>query len=434
MIPLRGIGQRCVFLVLALIAISIACLPVETSSPVVIVAAGLMIGLALSGTANRFLTALFLLLFAAQVAFSLVVYNMVFVQRGTGLLGDGWSYSESGYSILTMWCGGMRNIDAITEHMMKISTSGNLGSYDFWNAIVYYFTGKSPLSLIFINCLASSLAVIVIYHIAKELYNERAARIAALLTAFWPSLFMWSIQNLKEPLSIFLTALLVWVLLKLKSHFRFYLLVLALLASYALKELRLISFLAFYAIILPLSLILTLWKKHKLFFITLVFVAGACLVIAIQNHLHHGSLLGFLHYARSTRAYGNTAFLSSFDISSPGKFTVFAPIALVFAWLAPFPWQIANMSQISAIPEMIVYYLLLPSMFAGWGYIIKHKIREGGIIVVYIFVMMLVLAFLEGNIGTLFRHRAMVLPFMFILIGIGVERSTAKKISKVRPV
>ncbi len=52
----------------------------------------------------------------------------------------------------------------------------------------------------------------------------------------------------------------------------------------------------------------------------------------------------------------------------------------------------------------------------------KYKIREGGIIVVYIFVMMVVLAFIEGNIGTLFRHRAMVLPFMFILAGIGLEK------------
>jgi hypothetical protein len=41
--------------------------------------------------------------------------------------------------------------------------------------------------------------------------------------------------------------------------------------------------------------------------------------------------------------------------------------------------------------------------------------------------MMLVLAFIEGNIGTLFRHRAMVLPFMFILVGVGIDRIKNKE-------
>jgi len=84
--------------------------------------------------------------------------------------------------------------------------------------------------------------------------------------------------------------------------------------------------------------------------------------------------------------------------------------------------QVGSMMQIMAIPEMLVYYRLLPFMFLGYRFIMKHKVREGGPLIVYIFIMMLVLAFIEGNIGTLFRHRAMVLPFMFVLIGIGLEK------------
>jgi hypothetical protein len=125
---------------------------------------------------------------------------------------------------------------------------------------------------------------------------------------------------------------------------------------------------------------------------------------------------------RTVRAYGNTAFLSNLDITDPVSFIFFVPVALLVAWLAPFPWQMGSLSQITVIPEMIAYYLLLPSIFLGWGFIMRHRIREGGLIVVYIFIMMLVLAFIEGNIGTLFRHRAMVLPFMFILAGIGLDK------------
>jgi len=122
------------------------------------------------------------------------------------------------------------------------------------------------------------------------------------------------------------------------------------------------------------------------------------------------------------------------SIFNPSTFIFFMPIMALVAWLAPFPWQIGSMSQISAVPEMLLYYLLLPAMFSGWKFIMKHKIGEGGIIIVYIFIMMLVLAFIEGNIGTLFRHRAMVLPFMFILIGIGIVRYRTKNNGKISPI
>jgi len=350
--------------------------------------------------------------------------------NGTGLMGDTWSYSESGYSVLQMWLGGMRDVKEITDSMMKITTSGNLGNYDFWNAIVYFFTGKSPLSVIFINCIASSLTIVFIYYITRQLYSEKAAKISAILTAFWPSLFVWSIQNLKEPLSIFLITILIWAILQLKIKFRFYLLFIVILASLALKELRMVSFFMFYVIIFPFSLILFLWRKNKILFLCLIVSIGLIIAIIVNHYLmkflpqnqSNFSLFEYVYKMRTYRSYGNTAFLSNLDITNPAIFMFFVPIALSVAWLAPFPWQVGSMSQITAMPEMLVYYTLLPVMFIGWGFIMKHKIKEGGIIILYIFIMMMVLAFIEGNIGSLFRHRAMVLPFMFILVGIGLDR------------
>ena len=148
--------------------------------------------------------------------------------------------------------------------------------------------------------------------------------------------------------------------------------------------------------------------------------------MAINNYLNHRSLLEYIDYMRTVRAYGNTAFLSNLDITNPAKLMFFAPVALLVSWLAPFPWQIGNMSQITVIPEMLLYYILLPAMFMGWRFVMRYKIKEGGLIIVYIAIMMLVLAFVEGNIGTLFRHRAMVLPFIFILAGIGLDKMKFK--------
>ncbi len=409
-------------------------LPIAFTSLILIVLLGILIGLLIyvkkTSEEDIFLSSLFLLSFLSKVMVSLLLYNLIFLRNGTGLLGDGWSFSESGYSILQLWLGGMRDMNEIVVNTLKVTTSGNLGSYDFWNAIVYYFTDKSPLSLIFINCLVSSLTAILIYYITKQLYNIKAAKISAILTAFWPSLFIWSVQNLKEPLSIFLMALIIWAVLLLKKKFRFYLLFIIVLSSIALKELRIVSFFMFYAVIFPFSLILFLWKKNRVLFIFLILLAGIGLPLLIKEYLthqlNHQSLLEYINYMRTARAYGSTAVLPNFSIAKPAGFISFAPLALLIAWLAPFPWQIGSMSQIASMPEMLLYYLLLPAMFLGLRFVMKHKIREGGVIVVYIFIMMLVLAFIEGNVGTLFRHRAMVLPFMFILIGIGLDEMNFK--------
>jgi len=417
------------------ISLIVVFFPLEIVCPIIIFCFGLSVSIFFQSKKDcKFLFTIFILAFLSRISLSLLLYSLVFLRDGTGLLGDAWSYSENGYSILQMWFGGIRDIDKITVNMIKITTSGNLGSYDFWNAIVYYFTGKSPISIIFINCLASSLTVILIYYITKQLYNEKAAKISAILTAFWFSLFTWSVQNLKEPLSIFLIAILIWAILQLKIKFRFYLLFLIIFSSIALKELRMVSFLIFYAMILPFSMILFLWKKNRILFIFLTVLIGLVIAMLVNNYLarffpknqNNFSLIEYIYKMRTYRAYGNTAFLSNLDITNPAIFMFFAPIALLVAWLAPFPWQIGSMSQIAVMPEMLLYYMLLPAMFLGWRFIMKHKVREGGIIIVYIFIMMLVLAFIEGNIGTLFRHRAMVLPFMFILVGIGLDKMRFK--------
>lgn len=418
-----------------LIASIIVFLPMALIAPTVIVLLGMFLGLVIRLEKKpedvNFLSCLFYSSFILKIAVSLLIYNFVFTYNGSGLLGDGGGYSYNGYRVLQLWLSGIKDINTIALSMINNNWSGNFGNYDIYNAIVYYFTDKSPLTLIFINCLASSLTVVFVYHITKHVCNEKAARMAAILTAFWPSLFIWSTQNLKESLNNFLIVALIWTILQLKVRFRFYLLFIVALLSLALKELRFVSFLMLYAVIVPFSLILPLWKKYKTLIIFLIISIGLFIAIFPKEYLldllpknkEKFSLMEYLQVMRTYRAYGNTAFLSNVDITNSLQITLFTPIALVVAWLAPFPWQLGSLSQVTAIPEMLVYYFLLPAMFLGWRFIMKYKVYEGGLLLVYIFVMMVVLAFVEGNIGTLFRHRAMVLPIVFVLMGIGLEKT-----------
>jgi len=427
------------------IALAVNFLPSEgVVFPFLIFCIGLSIGIffinLMPEQDNKFLMPLFLLAFLSRIFASVFFFNTVFLRNGTGMLGDSWPFSQSGYDVLQMWLAGIRDIKTITDNMMKITASGNLGSYDFWNAVVYFFTGKSPVSVIFINCLAGSLAFIFIYYITKQMCSIKAARMAAILTAFWPSTFIWSIQNLKEPISIFLIVFLMWAMLNLKTRFRFHFIFLVLILSLALKEMRLVSFFVFYILVVPFALFLSICRSKRLEFIflgILIIFGGVFLFEAVKPYIvkfipffptrGNVEFLKWVFTMRANRATGGTAFLTDLDLSNPLSLALFVPAALLIAWLAPFPWQVGSMSQIMAIPEMLIYYMLIPSIFSGYRFIMKHKVNQGGLlIIVYIFIMMLVLAFIEGNIGTLFRHRAMVLPFLFILIGIGLEKITFK--------
>ncbi|MFH1478578.1 MAG: glycosyltransferase family 39 protein [Candidatus Omnitrophota bacterium] len=415
------------------IAFLISFLPLEATSPFVIICLGLSIGMFLiflnSDYKNfNFLLTLFIVAFLLRILVSLCLYNLVFLYKGTGgLLGDGWAYSENGYEIVKMWKAGITNVSIVTKNMLKISNTGTLGNHDFYNARIYSFTGKSPLSLVFINCLAGSLVAIMTYKMTEQLSNRKAAMLAAILTSFWPSTFLWSIQNYKEPIVVFLICFLMWIALNLTRRFRFYLLFSIIGLMVVLKEFREI---ALFAILVSLlfSILFSLSIRKEMYFL-IIFIGLIVAFFYLQKFksslpkiFEYESLLEWMQRMRSYRSYGNLAFLADWDITSIPIFIIFLPIALIAAWLAPFPWQLGSFSQIIAMPEMIIFYCCIPSMIYGIRFILKNRFKQGAFIIIYISITSAILALIDSNIGTLFRHRAMILPFCFIFIAIGLDK------------
>jgi len=432
--------KRRFLLIGVILAVLVGWFPLEWIYPVLIVFMGLTVCIFLNTMPDkddrRFLVTLFISAFLLRIIIALLIHNLQILSKGAMFFGDGINYSKNGYEIAKMWHSGMWSLDDIYARMLARTASGALGNYDFWNARIYFIFGRSPYVLIFINALAVSLAVLFVYYTVKELCDKKAAVLASLLTAFWPSMILWSVQNLKEAVSIFMSVILIWSLVALRARFRFYLLLALVLASLGLRDFRVVIYAVFYFIALPLSMVVT--SKHRnLFFMiilslaAIVAVCGMDIFMLIKPCLRGTegtkSLLDWINYMRTVRTYSaNSAFLSGWSLDNPLKFVLFTPAAIIIAWLAPFPWQMASSLQIMAMPEMLVYYFLIPLMILGIKFIARYKFSQGGILVFHVFIMLVVLAFIEGNIGTLFRHRAMVLPFMFALAGIGYSYMSRK--------
>ncbi|MDO8603580.1 MAG: glycosyltransferase family 39 protein [Candidatus Omnitrophota bacterium] len=414
--------------------------PIIYVAPFLIALLGVFFGLFLISCSQEdaqdyyFLLSLFIAAFLLRIIMASLVYNFLFVLNGHGLLHDSWPYSENGYTILQMWLNGTHDIRYIDSYMRTTSLSGTLGGYDYWNAIVYFFIGKSPISLIFINCIAGSLAIVFVYAMTKEILNRKAAMLAAMLMCFWPSTFLWSIQNLKEPIVVLLICFLMWIFLQIRKRFRFYLIFLAIAAAFALKELRGFAIVVLMAVFLFSLIITSRFRKEMFLFLILtcgiiIFFHGQDLKSLLPAIGNKEELLEWLYRMRSYRASGGSAFLVNLNFSNIQNFIIFLPLSLLIAWLAPFPWNLGSLSQVSAMPEMALFYLFIPAMFYGIFFILKNRFKEGSLIIPYIFVMSLILALIEGNIGTLFRHRAIMLPFCFIVIAVGIVNYKHKGIN-----
>ncbi len=86
---------------------------------------------------------------------------------------------------------------------------------------------------------------------------------------------------------------------------------------------------------------------------------------------------------------------------------------------APFPWEVTNFRQAITLPEVLLWWAMIPLLIAGLWYAIRHRLRSS--IPVLIFSLMLTLAYsiFQGNVGTAYRQRTQIQVFLFIFIAVG---------------
>jgi hypothetical protein len=134
---------------------------------------------------------------------------------------------------------------------------------------------------------------------------------------------------------------------------------------------------------------------------------------------------GFLFDANS--AYGQGA-----DISTPAGALAFLPIGLAYFLFAPFPWDITSVLQAVTLPETLMWYALVP--VGVWGAILalRHDPRSFTVPMAVLLTVTFAYALVEGNVGTAYRHRAQILPIVFLFCAIGLRDMHAQWLARVQ--
>lgn len=123
----------------------------------------------------------------------------------------------------------------------------------------------------------------------------------------------------------------------------------------------------------------------------------------------------------------NSGYGGEVDITDPKAAVSFLPIGILYVLFAPFPWMITNLRQLLTLPELAIWWALVPMLLRGYWFAIRRRLQESLLICVFTVSLTLVYALYQTNVGTAYRHRAQLYVFFSIFISIGLDlRRTAK--------
>jgi 4-amino-4-deoxy-L-arabinose transferase-like glycosyltransferase len=374
-------------------------------------------------------------LFVAALAVRWVVGYVIFDRHLQSFFGgDALSYDAFGNALCRSWKGLVDPDSPWLTRYTEINKSSGWGMY-YYVAALYYVIGRNPFALQLINGALGAAVSIGVYKIAQLIYPERrVARIAAILTAFTPSLILWSSQALKDAPIVLFLCLCPLFALKLRQKFRLPDLVLLLVCLLGLFTLR---HYAAYIMFVAIAGSFVLTAKR---FTPLRVLQGGAMVIVIGLSLVYfgagkAAQEGFnLKRIQSAREWGakasNSGFGGDVDITDPEAAIGYLPVGIVYVTLAPFPWMMTNLRQLITLPELLVWWILLPVLIKGYWFAIRHRLKETFLVCVFTLGLTLAYALYQTNVGTAYRHRAQLYIFFFVFIGIGLELRRAARLKK----
>lgn len=339
---------------------------------------------------------------------------------------DAIAFEEAGAYLSASWSGYELSTLYSVERFTDTSASG--WGISYLTALIYMVTGRNPLAVqMFISVLGAATAVLV-YFCTKQIFkNSRVARFSAILVMFFPSMALWSSQILKDGVVIFLIVATICIVLKLRQQFSYLYLILLLACLFGIAAFRIYILLALAPAIVG-SFIIDPQKSSS----QLVFRTAAIVVIAvtlayfgflgsIENRLGDFTLENMSRH-RQYLSTVESGFGQELDVSTPMGALRALPIGFAYLMLAPFPWAMENFRQAITLPEVLLWWSLIPFLISGLWYTMKRRFGNSILLLLFLFILTLTYSVSQGNVGTAYRQRAQIQVLYFIFISVGIAK------------
>jgi hypothetical protein len=328
---------------------------------------------------------------------------------------DEMGYVRAGELILAEWESNVTYELPYQEHAIY-------GSYSFWNAFLIWMWGPSLLPMRFANGVVGTTGAFIAYLLAQRLFaDSRASRWAALLVAFSPSLVIWSLTNLKETfIGVSAAATVLAGFLSL-SRLGWRNVVMFLASLLVLGSVR-----RYYAVILSwLTILVYLLYPKMRFRFKMIGLLSLTISTSLALLLLTGSLMGAGLTTETLGRYIVTEGYADAEVEylefPPDPVQLLSNLPSVLFGRFDSRAGVGQLMSLLLFPEWLATFLLIP--LACWGLVtaVKRGRYEALLPAGFICVMMLVLAWIHGDIWTTYRFRASYWPLLLVLAAGGAS-------------
>ncbi len=376
---------------------------------------------------------IFLMAFSVRLILGIIIYgwdlSSVFGDEDSSGYVFGWVVAQNWYK---------NGVDGVFSDIYSIFISKqNVGQSVIWGSFMFVAGGPSRMIVSVVNSFAGSVLVIVIYRLAKKLFDFETAKVAAILLTFWLSIIMLSAGTSKEMLVICLEWSILYLAIRNPKGLTQKEVILSAPLMLALYTLR---FYAFYICAGALFFrAITANKKHFARNAILGFVLIASLLVflnasgAVNKDFERLDIQTETMGAWRTNVATTTG--SGTDIYSEYKNNSLLgiPLASIYFFFAPFPWEIFNGSLRNsfAVVENIVLLFLFIIGFPSIKIFLKERFYQ--LLPVLAFCMLYAGFQIWGlsNIGLAWRHKQTVMPLFFLLAALSLTKNFKKKLFPV---
>jgi hypothetical protein len=357
---------------------------------------------------------------------------------------------EEFYKFRTMW---LRNIGL----GLPMSPADVIYSYDEVGHTSYVFVlaylqalaGNAPYGLHVMNMVLCCCGVLALYRLARGAYGRAVAMGGLILLLFMPSLALWSISILKEPMNVLIIAVEIVaavMIIRAPHWWQRALAVVVVVGSGAFMEsLRTGGVLtAIFGTVVGGLLVFLLSKGRRMIvamMVAPVVIAVMASVPAVQQRVlanvryaavyHAGHVLtpGYSYQLVPPRYYFNRNKLMDMPPSDASRFVVKA----LWAYVAqPLPRERWSWSLLAYVPEQITWWVLVALVPFGFYAGLKRDVVVTCMLAAHAAAAMGIVALSSGNIGTLIRHRSLALLYLVWLSAVGAHELLRRVVREQR--
>ena len=337
---------------------------------------------------------------------------------------DSFTYDYFGSRMAELWAGQISPDDPIIKNSMGLNGPGWGMSYLV--GVIYFVTGPNIFAAQSFCAIFGAATAPMIYFCSEKIFhNKRVAKISALSVALFPAFIIWSSQLLKDGLIIFLLVLAMTMVLQLHEKFNYAALALLILSLSGIITLR---FYIFYMVAIAVAGSFIIGVSNTAQSITrrtfVLIIMGLILTYlgVIRNANLDFERFGSLERVQVSRmdlARSGSGFEEGTDVSTTEGAISAIPVGFAYLMFAPFPWQVSNFRQSITLPEVLLWWALIPLVISGLWYTVRHRLRKAFPILIFTLMLTLAYSIFQGNVGTAYRQRTQIQVFLFIFIAVG---------------